>query len=582
MQGNLEAEYEILEGLRLIGSAGGSYGTYKREDYATLNLRHASYSNGDMYISRNYDYSYRLLGQIAYDLETGGHVLKATAGFEAMEFGHDRFGQAYQNFNQILGQYGINDVEFTDKSSKPSYSFDKSNLVSFISRVQYNYSDRYLFSVTVRADGSSKFGPENAWGVFPAIGLGWRISEESFMQPIDWISNLKLRGTWGVAGNDNIASYLSLAMYGPNYYYAVFGWDQSQVIVPYHPSQIPNFGIGWETTTEFNIGLDASIFNNRVFATFDLYSRTTEDMLLRVDLPAIVGVDRQTQNKGSLNNRGWEFQVNGVILQQSKWSWDVGMNIYGNLTTVSSLQEEKIRDFQSVNTLIQVGLPLGVKYGYVVEGVNRTQDFKNNAQRIHGGASGSGWGDPVFADITGDGTIDSWDQTTIFNPQALFNGGLNTTIGYGPLELYMFFTASYGSDVYNQNLGELGRTSNLSRAVLVQLGEEMWLPNNQEGTYVGVNGGDFSNDFTSWLIEDGSFLKFATLDLSFKIPKKWISKIKLNGAVLSYSLDNIATLSRYSWFDPDVNSGGDFRYYGTDRSAYPYSRTHVFTLKLTL
>jgi len=579
--GNLELEYKIVKGLSFIASAGGSYGTYNGENFATTLLRSSWNSGGSMSINRNASYSYRLLAQFLYKLEIGNHSFNATVGFEAQERGNDNFGQSYENFDQILGPYGINDVEYTLKSPKPNYAFNKRNLASVISRLQYNYLDRYLFSATVRADGSSKFGPENAWGIFPAFGVGWRVAQESFMENIDWLSNLKLRGSWGQAGNDNIDSYLSLAVYGTNYRYAVFGQNRSQIIVPYHPTQIPNYGIGWETTIETNLGLDFGILNNRVYASFDWYNRNTVDMLLDVDLPAITGVDRQTQNKGSLNNRGWEFQADGVIIRKSKFQWQLGFNVYSNLTTVTELQDEKVRDFQNVNTLIQVGRPLGEKYGYVVGGVVNTQDFNNNAMRQNTGGSGGSWGSPVYTDITGDGIIDTDDQTVIFNPQPLINGGLTTTLTYGQFDLFMLFRGSYGSDIYNQNLGELGRTGNLSRALLQELGDEMWLPNNQDGTYVGSNS-DFSDGFTSFLIENGSYLKFANLNLSFRFPKKWLSAIKLAGGSLSYSLDNVATLSRYSWFDPDVNSGGNFRYYGTDRSAYPYSRTHMFTLRITL
>ncbi len=579
--GNLELEYEILKGLSFIASAGGSFGHNKGDYFTSTLLRDAWNSGGSMDVYRNINYSYRLLGQFLYKLELGDHVINATVGVEAQEAGNDNYGQTYVNFDQILGPYGINDVEYTLKSPKPEYSLNRRNLASVISRLQYNYLDRYLFSATVRGDGSSKFGPENQWGIFPSFGLGWRVSQEGFMQNLDWLSNLKLRGSWGMAGNDNIDSYLSLAMYGTNFFYAVFGQNRDQIIVPYHPSQIPNFGIGWETTAETNIGLDIGIFKNRFYASFDWYNRNTYDMLLDVDLPAIAGVDRQTQNKGSLNNRGWEFQADGVLIRRADFQWKLGFNLYSNLTTVTELQDEKVRDFQSVNTLIQVGHPLGEKYGYVVAGVVNTQDFNNNAMRQNTGGSGSSWGSPVYADITGDGIIDTDDQTIIFNPQALINGGITTKFTYGPFDLFMLFRSSYGADIYNQNLGELGLTGNLSRALLQNLGEEMWMPNNQDGTYVGPNS-TFSDEFTSFVIEDGSYLKFSNLDLSFRLPQKWLRSINLAGASLSYSLSNVATLSRYSWFDPDVNSGGNFRYYGTDRSAYPYSRTHMFTLRLTL
>jgi len=253
--------------------------------------------------------------------------------------------------------------------------------------------------------------------------------------------------------------------------------------------------------------------------------------------------------------------------------------MFSNLTTVLQLQDQKVRDYQDVNTLIQVGHPLGVKYGYIVGGINNNQDIKNNGMRINS-SGGSGWGSAFYTDITGDGTLDAQDQTIIFNPQATINGGVTMKMGYGPLELYMLFRGSYGSDVYNQNLGELGRTSNLSRAMLQKLGEEIWLPNNQDGTYVLDS--DFDSDFTSFVIEDGSYLKLASLNLSFEFPQKWIRLVKLSDARISYTMDNVFTFSNYSWFDPDVNSGGDFRYYGTDRSAYPYSRTYMFTLNLTL
>lgn len=579
--GNLEVNYEILKGLSFIGSAGGSYGNNKLEDFSTLNLNNAWSSKGDMSITRDFSYSYRLLSQLVYDLKVGDHKLNATAAFEVQEYGNDQFGQSYNNFNQILGQYGIHEVEFSTTSPKPDYDFNKTNIASYIGRVQYGFLDRYLFSATVRADGSSKFGSDNAWATFPALAFGWRASEESFIKNnISWLSNLKLRSSWGKAGNDNIDSYLSMSTYGTNQNSAVFGQDRDQIIVPYHPNQIPNFFIAWETTTETNLGLDFGLFKNRVNGTFDWYNRVTTNMLLDVELPAIVGVERQTQNKGSLRNRGWEFMIDGTIIEKKKFQWQAGINITSNQTMVLKLQDEKVRDFQDVNTLIQVGLPLGVKYGYMAEGINNTNEYIRNGMRTQS-VGGGGWGKPVVTDITGDGKISPQDQTVIFNPQATFNGGFNTKLSYGHFELYMLFRGSYGSDVYNQNLGELGNTVNLSRAMLQKLADEMWLPNNQDGTYLG--GSDFpSNDFSSFLIEDGSYLKFATLNLSFEFPQEWINSVKLSGARLSYTMDNVANWTNYSGFDPDVNSGGNFRYYGTDRSAYPYSRTHLFTLNLTL
>lgn len=579
--GNLEIDYEILNGLRFIGSAGGSYRNFKNEHYESTLLAGSWNSNGYMNMNRDYRYSWRMLAQLVYDLNIGEHSLNATGGFEAQEYGRDVSEQTYINFDQILGKYGINDVEFSTSSPKPYYAFNKNNLASFIGRVQYGFKDRYLFSATVRTDGSSKFGPENAWGVFPAFGIGWRISQENFMQSIDWISNLKLRGSWGQAGNDNIDSYLSLAMYEPNRYYAVFGENRDMIVVPYHPNQIPNFSIGWETTLETNIGLDAGFFNNRLSSSFDWYNRKTIDMLLEVELPAIVGVDSQTQNKGSLQNKGWEFQVDGVILNRSRITWRAGLNLYSNQIKVLELQDEKIRDFQSVNSLIQVGLPLGIKYGYIAEGTVRSQDYQNNAVRITVGDTGNGWGNASVLDITGNGRVDSWDQSVIFHPHASISGGLHSSLKYGPVELYMFFRGSYGSDVYNVNLEQMSRTSNLSRALLQNVGEEMWLPNNRDGKFIGPSS-EFTEKFTSFLIEDGSYLKFATLSISFDFPGKWINPLKIAGARMAYTLDNVAVLSNYSWFDPDVNSGGNFRYYNVDRSAYPYSRTHMFTLSLTL
>ncbi|MCV9388151.1 SusC/RagA family TonB-linked outer membrane protein [Reichenbachiella ulvae] len=438
---------------------------------------------------------------------------------------------------------------------------------SYISRVHYEYADKYLITANFRADGSSVFGPDNRWGYFPSVSAGWRISEESFLQGISALSDLKLRAGWGIVGNDQLSganqySYLGLVGGGANY--PIGGITQPGT----YPASISNNTLKWEESEQINFGLDLGLWNNRVGVTIDAYQKTTTDLLLNAPLPRSTGFDNAIQNVGELENKGLEFVISTVNLD-SDLKWNTDFNLSFNRNKVVDIVGQEIYDGSIAGrgeaSLVREGEPLGTLYGYVYGGVDPQT------------------GDAYYIGADGESTFDprAEDRKIIGNANPDFFYGMTNTLSYKGLSLLVFLQGSYGNDMLNATrIDTEGMTDpkNQSTAVL-----DRW---QQPGDVTDIPRSSWGNTDNSRIstrfIEDASYLRIKTITLGYDLPQTLLSKANIKGLKVYVTGENLFTFTGYKGFDPEVNAFGySNTAQGIDYGTYPQTRNFIAGLSLT-
>ena len=504
------------------------------------------------------------------------------------------------------------------------------NMSSYFGRANYSIQDKYLASLTFRADGTSKFAPGHQWGYFPSAAVAWRLSEESFLKnKFDWLNNLKLRLSMGTAGNSRISDGLWQLTYGTTdskgYY---IGENLASVLVPGTTLSNPN--LKWETTLTRNVGWDIGVLNSRLNATIDAYWNTTFNLLLQQPIPTSTGYVNQMQNFGRTSNRGLEFTLDAHIIETQKFSLNATFNIafnknrvdefrYGSATskTYSSGWDGTSQPLDDY--IIQQGQPVGQMYGYVADGMYTFNDFHfDNTQKkwiLNGDATGAktaaiaglfgygnyfGPGSMKVKDVNKDGTIDANDKTVIGDANPIHTGGVTLNARYVNFDLSAFFNWSYGNKIYNAN--KIDYTSTLLSRKYQNLLDIMSLANGRFTTIDPSTGqnifyGQYANptrlqqinqNATMWTpfmtippltsadIEDGSFLRLSTLTLGYSLPKKLISKLMISSFRIYVTAYNVFCLTKYSGFDPEVSTRNNPPLTpGVDYSAYPRSRSFI-------
>ena len=456
-------------------------------------------------------------------------------------------------------------------------------LASFFGRVNYTFNDKYLATVTVRRDGSSRFGANNHWGTFPSGSLAWRASEEDFVKNWGVFSNLKVRAGYGVTGNERIGDYASYALVSTNH--VTLDGSNNMPGTHLNQSSPENASLKWETTTQYNVGFDMGFFNNRLSVTLDGYWKKTKDLLLKVSLPYYTGFTSGQQNVGEISNRGFELDITSHNLT-GDFVWDTKFNLALNRNKVLDLGSSGIRITSSKPmgtvsendyAIVREGEPLGSLYGWKYIGV--LQEGESYAAQPN-----SKPGDPKFEDVNNDGKIDADDRTIIgnANPDLIF--GLTNNFAWKGFDLSIFFQGSIGNDLLNMtrmNLEWKRTTDALNR----------WTPSNKNtdiprnGFYYSQYGGYVNDHF----IEDASFLRLKNLTLGYTIPfKKIVSSCRVY-----FSAENLFTITGYSGWDPEVDtkaneaaqSGGSQQTAnagaGMDFNAYPAMRTYTVGLNIT-
>lgn len=445
---------------------------------------------------------------------------------------------------------------------------EKQTLQSFMGRVNYGYDDKYLLTLTVRSDGASVFGENNKYSFFPAVSAAWRISQEKFMDNVTWLSDLKLRASYGVTGNAGaISPYKSLSLSGPGSNYT-FNHVYS---IGISPVGISNPNLSWESSTQADIGLDFELLNNRVGVVIDYYNKKTDKLLFDQALPYSSGYNTITKNFGSIENKGWEFAVNAKILQ-GDFKWNVGGNLTLNRNKILSidggLTKEKFANGSTV-AVLKEGSPVGLFKAYIFDGIYQT------GEAVMPG-SGSRTGGTRVKDLNKDGQITGDDQVIVGDPNTDYIFGLTTNLSYKGFDLGIFLTGVQGNDLYN--LSRYSFENPLGQRNVFQGLVDRWSPTNPTNEYVsGFQGQRIP--LTDRFVEDGSFIRCKNISLGYNFNSiKNIRNIRVYVSAM-----NLFTITDYSGYDPEVNTyGNDNQRIGIDNLVYPNSRTIMGGLQIGL
>lgn len=452
----------------------------------------------------------------------------------------------------------------------------KSGLNSVYGRLSYDYDSRYLLEVSMRADASSKFGPGNQWGVFPAVSTGWVINRESFMEKASWIDNLKMRLSWGQTGSTNVSDFSFRQFYTSSQY-----GENSSVKLQ---DLLPNRGIHWEKTNEVNFGLDFSFFDGRLYGSMDAYYRYTNGALAPAPHILESGMSNYYDNIIDVSNRGVEVAVGGYPVRGKNFSWNTDLNISVNRNRIESLNNAQINSY--MQDAFIVGRPAGTVKGYVVDHIVQDMDEVNqlNVKAMENGyaeyQSGTGVGDFLMKDIDGNGTITSDDREVIATPEPKFFGGWTNTFTYKNFSLSFLMQFSCGGEAVYSNLGE-EIVGILGQSVGRELYGNTWTPERTDAKYARLVAGSMSYNYQTndRFVFDTSYLRMKNVTLSYSLPKAWISKLYVSNASLFVTATNLFTVTQWPGLDPETVATG-ITSMGTNNDPYPLSRSFSLGVKL--
>tara|TARA_R110002049_G_scaffold97783_2_gene238172 strand:- start:1696 stop:4824 length:3129 start_codon:yes stop_codon:yes gene_type:complete len=454
----------------------------------------------------------------------------------------------------------------------------ESRLISFFGRLNYILGDKYIFTLTGRFDGSSKFGAGNKFGFFPSGAFAWNISEEDFLKASRLYAKLRLG--YGIIGNESIAPYSSQSTFVPTYH----SFNNNEV-VGLLPNTPVNRDLKWESTEQFNIGIDLGFFNNRLGLTIDAYRKNTNDLLLNLQVPSQTGYLQSVVNAGSVRNEGVELAINAELLKGDlKW----------NLNVTGAYNKNKVIDLAGLDNipsgfgilgitnwqLLETGGEIGAFYGYVSDGIIQLDD--NPATTPLFATDTFTPGERKYKDLNGDGVIDpDNDRTVIGNPIPEYTFGLNNTFKWNNFDLNIFFQGVYGNEIANFNRVNLENLNGRGN-VLLEAFSNRWRPNNPSNTHVRASNGPRVIRFADNYVEDGSYLRLKSLTLGYSIPSKFISKLNINKLRIYATGTNLLTFTNYNGVDPEVSYGGQNNNLsaGADFGGYPTTKSFLFGLNV--
>jgi TonB-linked SusC/RagA family outer membrane protein len=541
------------------------------------------------------------------------HDVQFMAGFEASASNWENTTLIKNNMSSDVIQNIItSDGTFVSNSGQK----DKATTASVFGRLNYGFDNRYLLTATLRADGSSKFGEDNTWGYFPSCALAWRISEEKFMKNVSWINNLKLRFGYGQVGNSNIGTYL-------------YGSAMREVTTPmgtaYIPKNISNPKLKWEASEQWNAGVDFAAFNNRLELTVDVYNKHTKDLLLQVLIPTYLGgynwdnIQAPYANIGKTENKGIDVSVNTRNVMTKDFQWRTNITFSHNKNKVTALNDNSqviygkvdwYSEFQTA-TMIEVGQPMGVFYGYEVDRVFKDKDDilsspvqvsdgGTPAKNVVGQTTGVWPGDLKFKDLNGDGVINTKDQTVIGDPNPDFTFGFTNTFTYKAWELNIGVTGSVGGDILNwvryktEGLVSLWDNQAATVSGRAHYGYRDGNSANQSADNVYIINTDASiprfstldmnrnNRMSDRWIEDGTYVRIQNVALTYNLPPFLTHKIGMASGKIYFNVQNLYTFTGYSGYDPEIGSYNQSALLqNIDRGRYPTPRTYTIGLNLS-
>lgn len=524
----------------------------------------------------------------SYNDKFGDHAISAMLGTSAEKDRYESVGASKEGLvNNDESQQIIN-AGTMNPAASGSISFHTMN--SYFGRIFYSYADRYMITANIRWDGSSNFASGNKWGVFPSVSGGWNFREESFVRDAvgDWFSQGKLRAAWGEIGNQNIGSGSYLTIFGNSGYY-LLGSSMDPWLSGGRKS-VGNPDLRWETTRQFDFGLDLAFFNSTLKLTADYFDRKTSEMLVQVPMPASIGLPNTPwSNAGSVSNRGIEFAIDyqGTIGQ------DFSYNIAGNLSTYKNKVQSlgggtnipgKTHLKNQVNTMIEPGKPIGYFYGYKMSGVFQTQEEIDNYK---GGPNNTiimptaEPGDLKFVDLNGDGKLGEEDRTMIGNPHPDFTFGLTLGGEYKGFDLSMFFQGSVGNDILNMLKYDIYSGTGWYNAPK-DIFDKFWTGPGSTNENFAISANSRDNlTMSEWYIENGSYVRLKNITLGYTFPKQWLQKLTVRNLRLFVAAQNLFTITGYSGLDPELGNSNP-AFMGIDMGWYPQARSFMVGLSLKL
>lgn len=612
LQMNGYVSYEFIKGLKLKVSGGYTYDARKNDQFNNSNTRYGGPTSTDKVnaqIIRNERLTWLNENTLTYQTNIKKkHFFNSLIGITFQNSDYEYYSLKSTHIpNESLGMAGMADGTLSSSSSlKSSWA-----MMSYLARLNYNYKSQYYATASFRADGSSKFSKKHRYGYFPSGSLAWNFMEEEFMAPIKKVVGAgKLRVSWGLTGNNRIGEYdyyalLQMLKEKQGDYISngsipsgVYPFDNDMSSVGMVPVSLPNEDLKWETTEQWNVGLDLSFFDERLNFTADVYRKTTRDLLLEASLPLVSGYYSATKNIGKVRNDGLELSLSTVNIKTKDFTWTSDFNIAFNKNEVLELAENQLslttaakfdQNYNSQPSYIaKVGLPMGMMYGYLYEGTYKYDDFiksgnsytlKDNVPYFSSEANTQP-GMPKYKDINGDGVIDSNDRTIIGRGLPIHTGGFTNSFAYKGFDLSIFFQWSYGNDIMNANrlfFENAGGKKDLNQFASYA---NRWTPDNPDSDIPAATKSASNNVISSRIIEDGSYLRLKTVTLGYTFPKTLIAKAKLSNARVYLAAQNLWTWTSYSGYDPEVSIRNSALTPGLDFSSYPRAFTLSFGVNL--
>ncbi|MEA4937579.1 MAG: TonB-dependent receptor [Paludibacter sp.] len=615
--GQVNLDWDIIKGLKYSFRA--SYANY--------------YSDREQFL--RYNVNPEIVGSIRYDVKRSPSSTENISMDNILNY-NGQFGK--HNLNVMVGQTMETSINARSWSSGTGYGgydnvFNALNFAQFsqsvsgystgwtalglISRLSYNYDDKYLFQANFRADASSRFNKKNRWGTFPSVSLGWKLNSEDFLVDAEWISLLKVRAGWGQLGNNRVGNFAYETYVGGSQDTYIYGIGTPSIQPGLSITQYGNYNIRWERTQSTSLGLDANFFNNKITTSVDYFVKDTHDMLIGVPLVYSAGyVSTPMQNAGSIRNEGWEIQINHKN-SIGDFSYEIGGNFtrVNNMVTALGTKNEPIyggalgspNNLGYVNKTV-VGAPIACYYGWKTDGIMTADDFENGVPVVPVFSSGSTYtpGDMKFVDINADGIIDDNDKTFIGSPHPDFFYGINLSAAYKGFDLSMFFQGVYGTEIYNVTKyfgystvtyagGWIGGSGMSYSNVMNDYFEKVWRPEPVAGTYREPYGSNLTGTVplpssdgsknemnfrnSDFYIEDGSYLRLKNIQLGYTFPKSISEKLNFKNLKLYATASNVLTFTKYEGLDPEIGktSGQESNnlHIGIDQGVYPQARSYM-------
>ncbi len=594
VNGNLN--YQIASGLSLNLSGGAFWTDSKGKEYYGKTTDWGVIDKGFGTLQQSKSKYIVNTNQLTYEKKiSAAHSINIMGAMEVNQFDFEYFNVSKANFANE--ETGIDDISKGSIAKGSASMRDISRRLSYFGRINYSLFSNHLFTATFRADGSDKFGKGQRFGYFPSFAYAWVASDEKFFKGIKNLSNLKFRASYGITGNERIPSFRYLPRLSNAFYEAQLGFA---------PASRENANLQWETTTQYNIGFDLGLFNNRMNLTVDLYKKQTEDMLIEAFVPARTGYSTQWKNIGELSNRGIELLLSTKNIDSKNFGWETNLTFSSNRNEVLNIGNLEFVPVIVGGSWIEnvgrvtVGQPIGTGYGYIFDGIYQQSDFtwdndsdpsiphyNRNYVLKEGVVSLTGInvkpGYHKFKDLNGDNEVDlDNDRTTISRSAPKFYGGFNNTFRYKNLDINIFFEGSYGAQVMNVSRFQLEAAyptawMNISRDFYYN----RWTPENPTNEYGDFNSYNTNSRLVSdYFVEDASYLRLKNLSIGYALGSNILNKLRVQTLRVYLSGSNLITWTNYTGYDPEVQSGEPLMQ-GVDRISYPRAKFFNFGINLT-